>query len=106
MLLPHALPVVRWRDALHTRAASLGQCCGRWIEQDEATPVAETLMRSRYEAFAIGQPLLKAPEPASKWRGTFFCRAPATQNGGFRGAVQKMGKKPGCQMEKPYSSMS
>ncbi|MDR7308078.1 YchJ family metal-binding protein [Rhodoferax saidenbachensis] len=35
------------------KPAPYGQCCGRWLDSDTPAPDAESLMRSRYCAFAL-----------------------------------------------------
>lgn len=35
------------------KPAPYGQCCGRWLDSDTPAPDAESLMRSRYSAFAL-----------------------------------------------------
>ena len=59
-------------------------CCGRYLDDSEAAPTAETLMRSRYIAYTLGREdyllatwhhstrpasLDLAAEPRSKWLG-------------------------------------
>lgn len=64
------------------KTMSYGQCCGRWLETDTPAPDAESLMRSRYSAFALERaPYLlrtwhashRPPsiefEPSVKWLG-------------------------------------
>ncbi len=34
---------------------AFADCCGRYLEGDEAAPTAEALMRSRYSAYALGR---------------------------------------------------
>ncbi|MFF3286533.1 YchJ family protein [Streptomyces sp. NPDC003023] len=34
--------------------ATYGECCGRFHNGEESAPTAESLMRSRYSAFAVG----------------------------------------------------
>ncbi|MEO0649353.1 MAG: YchJ family metal-binding protein [Planctomycetota bacterium] len=36
------------------RPAALGKCCGRYLSGGQSAPDAESLMRSRYTAFALG----------------------------------------------------
>ena len=50
---PGACPCGR-RDA-RGRAPALGDCCGRYLDQDTPAPDAEHLMRSRYSAFVLGR---------------------------------------------------
>ena len=58
------------------------RCCGRWLEEDEPAPDAESLMRSRYTAFVLERAAyLRATwhattrpdaiefEPGAKWLG-------------------------------------
>ncbi|HEY4541664.1 MAG TPA: YchJ family metal-binding protein [Noviherbaspirillum sp.] len=35
--------------------ADYAQCCGRYLESNEAAPDAERLMRSRYSAYVLGK---------------------------------------------------
>ena len=66
------------------RVLSLAACCGRYLGHFESTPApdAESLMRSRYTAFVLGdadylratwhasrRPMDLAPEPGAKWLG-------------------------------------
>lgn len=64
------------------RPLAYAQCCGRWIDADAAAPDAESLMRSRYTAFARGderyllatwhagtRPAQLGLEPGVKWLG-------------------------------------
>ena len=37
----------------HKKPLVYGACCGRWLEADTPVPDAESLMRSRYSAFAL-----------------------------------------------------
>lgn len=37
------------------KASAFDACCGRYIDQDQAAPDAEHLMRSRYSAFVLGR---------------------------------------------------
>ncbi len=61
---------------------ALEACCGRYLDHDTPAPDAESLMRSRYSAFALGrEPYLLATwhastrpaalglEPGVKWLG-------------------------------------
>ena len=63
---------------------SLSTCCGRWLGHFEVAPApdAETLMRSRYTAFVLGdetyllatwhpdtRPSEARPEPGMRWLG-------------------------------------
>lgn len=45
-----------------------GQCCGRFHRGDAVAPTAEQLMRSRYAAFAVGDPayLLRTWHPSTR----------------------------------------
>jgi len=64
--------------------ADYADCCGRYLDRGQAAPTAETLMRSRYSAYARGREdyllatwhrstrpasLALASEPRSKWVG-------------------------------------
>lgn len=42
------------RDA-RGKALPYADCCGRYLDQDTPAPDAESLMRSRYTAFVLGQ---------------------------------------------------
>ncbi|MEV7423503.1 MULTISPECIES: YchJ family protein [unclassified Streptomyces] len=56
------------QSAPHGRSAPYGECCGRFHTGSAAAPTPETLMRSRYSAFAV----LDAPYLLRTW-------APATR---------------------------
>ena len=45
---------------------SYGQCCGRWLDTDTPAPDAESLMRSRYSAFALE----RAPYLLRSWHAS------------------------------------
>ena len=77
--LPASCPCGR-SDA-RGRPLAFAACCGRWIAGEPA-PDAESLMRSRYTAYTLGdEPYLLAtwhagtrpahvePDPATKWIG-------------------------------------
>lgn len=64
------------------RGASLADCCGRYLGTGVPAPDAETLMRSRYSAFVLGdvahllaswhastRPASLVLEPGVKWLG-------------------------------------
>ena len=64
------------------RPASFDACCGRFLDQGQAAPDAEHLMRSRYSAFVLGRvaylnaswhpstrPADLTLEPGVKWLG-------------------------------------
>ncbi|WP_137895291.1 YchJ family metal-binding protein [Ramlibacter sp. 2FC] len=64
------------------RALAYTACCGRYLEQDQPAPDAESLMRSRYSAFVLGRrddllaswhastrPSELTLDPAAKWLG-------------------------------------
>lgn len=64
------------------KAMPYGQCCGRWLDSDIPAPDAESLMRSRYSAFALERapyllrtwhasrrPVSIEFEPGVKWLG-------------------------------------
>jgi SEC-C motif-containing protein len=48
----------------------LDDCCGRFHRDEAAAPTAEALMRSRYSAFAVGDPayLLRTWHPSTRPR--------------------------------------
>lgn len=77
--------------------AALAACCGRYLA-GEVAPTAETLMRSRYTAFAVGdaryleqtwhpgtRPERVDIEPGLRWRGLEIL---STQEGEKRGHVE------------------
>jgi SEC-C motif-containing protein len=39
-----------------TSGLAFGECCGRWLVGTDAAPTASQLMRSRFTAFAVGDP--------------------------------------------------
>jgi SEC-C motif-containing protein len=64
------------------KAFSLADCCGRYLDSDTPAPDAESLMRSRYSAYALGRnayllatwhastrPADLAAEPGLQWLG-------------------------------------
>jgi len=64
------------------RPLSLEACCGRYLNHDTPAPDAESLMRSRYSAFALGRtdyllatwhpdtrPAELTLEPGTRWLG-------------------------------------
>lgn len=64
------------------KASAFDACCGRYIDQGQAAPDAEHLMRSRYSAFVLGRvayliaswhastrPTDLSLEPGVKWLG-------------------------------------
>jgi SEC-C motif-containing protein len=51
-----AKPVgTRQRSPLLDRAKTYVDCCGRYLDDGEAAPTAEALMRSRYSAYTLGR---------------------------------------------------
>jgi SEC-C motif domain protein len=51
-----AKPVGTWRcSPLSDRNKTYVGCCGRYLDDGEAVPTAEALMRSRYTAYTLGR---------------------------------------------------
>ncbi|RRD56105.1 hypothetical protein EII20_12325 [Comamonadaceae bacterium OH2545_COT-014] len=79
---PPGAPCPCGRQGARARPLSYAACCGLYLETDTPAPDAETLMRSRYSAFALQRaayllatwhpsqrPAAVAFDPGARWLG-------------------------------------